>query len=120
MSIEPMVIIHTEGSDSFSNEVVEEIERRVRDSFGSGERPILCFNPTREDFDDWIGYFCTCKDLSEASIKAIDRLYRELEATTDWAIELDWAGLENPYYEAVDDWGHPLCNRHRGVSEPGY
>ncbi|MDR7355803.1 hypothetical protein CFELI_07675 [Corynebacterium felinum] len=26
MSIDPMVIIHTEGSDSFSNEVVEEIE----------------------------------------------------------------------------------------------
>ncbi|GAA1473424.1 hypothetical protein P4N68_12605 [Corynebacterium felinum] len=47
-------------------------------------------------------------------------MYRELEATTDWAIELDWAGLENPSYEAVDEWGLPLCNRHRGVSDPGY
>ncbi|AKK05232.1 hypothetical protein CMUST_15770 (plasmid) [Corynebacterium mustelae] len=114
MSVEPIVIVHTEGSDSFSRHVVKEIEQRVLGGFPSGERPILRFTPTQDDFEDWIGYFCTLKDISPASIKAIDRVYRELEANTDWSIELDWAGLEYPEnFDAVDDFGNHVRNRER-------
>ncbi|MCS4535262.1 hypothetical protein [Corynebacterium sp. HS2168-gen11] len=112
MSVEPSVMIHIKGSDSFSLEVLREIEQKVRDSFSGDEQPILWYIPTPDD-PFWIGYFSTLKDVSDASIKAIDRLYRELEANTDWSIEVDWEDLEEESFEAEDDFGNHVRNRER-------